>query len=776
MDRLESLNTMKISRSCLFAALFTLFCVESAAGSWEYFDPEWTSPAEERILLSIGSRREPLTDHPLGPSHFADTVIAGGKSGLLTVSRIEPELVHDPQGGTYWDYTRDWHRVQSDVSFDVSAVTATESNWIIGGPQGRIATHPFVSWEESGPEALVNGWREASIPTTGQVTALSSIKDTVVALAGKILFVSTDSGQFWVKVAGLEDVEDIETHGGHFFAVTRKERTGSPIRPPVPKPVTVRILRSLDGLNWSERWSTEGTDSPGNDPDFFVLSDIRNRFDRPLSQSSRLYLTIPQTKSLIQAPGCRERVFSTIAGDSWTDHTSVDYLPYPSHNGEPVSANLRIGIHEIQQYEASEWETVLNLRPSYYIDNGTVNQWGKLTYAARLNAADVFVSVYPDETQSRIPLERSLPDAMLASPHIIVNGTYFGEYPAHGGNSRIVATTDLLDFEIIDLPEKHSQLQLIAAGKRLGAYYLYTREQREQGRALSLWDGESWTPPVNLPEGTVDVAFQSQTDTWFALVRRPFIERRDPWTEEYSILSFDESGVFSEYATIFPQWATSFDDLNHLSAPDRHVVVAHGEGELIAVLDDGSIEHADLSDYRQDVYEGISDVNYINGWYYLSGLSVLRTQDFKTFEELPLPGDRAAYTVIAFDGDLYAFTSNIEIQRDTVFKRRLERGYLQSVQHTDGWYYSDWLGWFTNPDEATWQVDHLILGKIVVYEVVPNQLGYLDTATLGRLEYHVDWMPWVRRQEDGHWIWIDFDGWPPRVWNADLGQWIDLNP
>lgn len=775
MDRLESLNTMKIDHSCLLASLFTLFCVESTAESWKYFDPEWTSPAEERILLSIGSRREPLMDHPLGPGHFADTVIAGGKAGDLYVSRIEPELVHDPQGGTYWDYPGDWNGFQSNVSFDISAVTATESNWIIGGPQGRIAIHPFVSWEESGPELLVNGWKETSLPTTDPVTALSSIKDTVVALAGKILFVSTDSGQSWIRVDGLEDIEDIETHGRYFFAVTRKERTGRPIRPPVPKPVPVRIIRSVDGLSWGELWSTEGTDIPQLDPDFFVLSDIRNQFDRPISQSSRLYLTIPQADYLDTAPGNREQVFSTIAGDSWTDHTSIDFLPYPPHNGEPVSANLRIGINEIEQYEAFAWETVLNLRPRYYIDNGTVNQWGKLTYAARLNGADVFVSVLPDGTQSRIPLERTLPDAMLASPHIVVNGTYFGKYPAHGGNNRIVATADLSEFEIIDLPEKHSQLKLIAAGKRLGAYYLYTREQRTQGRALALWDGESWTPPVNLPEGTVDVAYQSQTDTWFALVRRPFIERQDLWTEEYSILSFDESGVFSEYATIFPQWATSFDDRNHLSSPDRHVVIAHGEGELIAVLDDGSIEHADLSAFRRDVFEGISDVTYINGWYYLSGLSVLRTQDFKTFEELALPGNRAAHTVIAFDGDLYAFTRNIEIQRDAVFKKRLERGYLLSIQHPDGWYFSDWLGWFTNPDENTSQVDHLILGKTLVHEVVPDQLGYLDTATLGRLEYHVDWMPWVRRQEDGHWIWIDFDGWPPRAWDADLGQWIDLS-
>lgn len=742
-------------RSYLLAFLLAVASMQDSFGAWRQVYPEWVSPQEARLFLSIGSRREQLEDHQLGAGHFADTVLVGGRDGLVYVSRIQPEFVRPsrfPEG--YWSYSNEWNPIRLDVAFSVTAVTASENHWIIAGPEGRIATHPFVSWDRDGKNLLKDNWDQSRIETSDLVRALASIDNQILALAGETLFVSTDQGQSWTAATSPVGVVDIEQHGDFLFAVSM---AGS----------TVRLWRSSDGFNWNELWSVDAAaEGPQYKPDIFVLSDVLNAFERPVNQSTRLYVSVPVPESTNSGSGEPRRVLSSINGDSWADHTSIDYLPVPPHSGAPVSANLRLEGTEIQAYTGSDWQTKFQLNSEYSIRLGTVNQWGNLTFAVWESNTEVFVSISPDGSITRTPLKNTLPDQALRRPHVVVDGLYYGNYSPSPKETRIVATTDLSDLTVFALPQRAQSVRLIDAGNRLGVRYYYNDNDGQSGEALVFRDGESWTSPVYLPDGTVDIAYQSQSGLWYALVRLPFLERRDLWTEEYTIFSFDESGVFTEYATIFPQWANS---LEKLSAPDRNTVVAHGLYEIIAVLGDGSIRNVDLGRYLSDPYGRITDIKFINGWYTTAGATVLRTKDFQSLEVLPVPNGQAIQDVMGFQGDLYAFTWN------TVYKQKLERGYLDSIEHPDGWYHSDWLGWFTNPDESNWRVDHLILGETRVFQKT-GQLGYLDTATLGYLEYHKEWMPWVRRQEDGLWIWIDFDGWPPRAWDADLGQWIDLTP
>jgi hypothetical protein len=110
---------------------------------------------------------------------------------------------------------------------------------------------------------------------------------------------------------------------------------------------------------------------------------------------------------------------------------------------------------------------------------------------------------------------------------------------------------------------------------------------------------------------------------------------------------------------------------------------------------------------------------------------------------------------------------------DAVFTRELESRFLDSLQHDQEWFFAEWLGWFKIIDEDKGDIDHLHLGECWVKQE-NHQQYWLRTSTLGWIYVYKDWSPWFWRMEDGHWYWLDQDGWPPRAWDDVAKEWEEL--
>jgi hypothetical protein len=237
--------------------------------------------------------------------------------------------------------------------------------------------------------------------------------------------------------------------------------------------------------------------------------------------------------------------------------------------------------------------------------------------------------------------------------------------------------------------------------------------------------------------------------------------------EEVVLTSLGESTLTELSRFQVESWPGYFSKLTCL---DANKLVAYGDSAEIAIINsDGSVRlshpwrYFPVDDYR------ISSVRFINGWYYLTGSVTLRTKDFVIYEVVSTPHGRELVTVRRFKNKLLGFLE------DAVFTRELESRFLDSLQHDQEWFFAEWLGWFKIIDEDKGDIDHLHLGECWVKQE-NHQQYWLRTSTLGWIYVYKDWSPWFWRMEDGHWYWLDQDGWPPRAWDDSVKEWVELRP
>ncbi|HKJ90697.1 MAG TPA: hypothetical protein VJ960_06155 [Oceanipulchritudo sp.] len=74
---------------------------------------------------------------------------------------------------------------------------------------------------------------------------------------------------------------------------------------------------------------------------------------------------------------------------------------------------------------------------------------------------------------------------------------------------------------------------------------------------------------------------------------------------------------------------------------------------------------------------------------------------------------------------------------------------------------------------ASGNISHLLFGESTIYHTGPGQY-WMRSSVLGWLYIYADWMPWMHRQADDHWLWLDLAGWPPRAWDEDAQEWLQL--
>jgi hypothetical protein len=167
----------------------------------------------------------------------------------------------------------------------------------------------------------------------------------------------------------------------------------------------------------------------------------------------------------------------------------------------------------------------------------------------------------------------------------------------------------------------------------------------------------------------------------------------------------------------------------------------------------------------------IENVQFANGWYYFMNPAepAYRSRDLLEFEPVVLPDNQPLVHVVGFEGYLYAITPT------AVYRQPMEAGYLDSFLRDGDWRHSGWLGWFQVINEEAGDINHLLLGDSWV-KPVDDQQFWLRTASLGWIWIRKDWAPWLYRLDDGHWYWLDQDGWPPRAWDEDDQEWEALGP
>jgi hypothetical protein len=754
---------------------------------------------EDMELLSLHSHVQYIPypwQPPRGPQGFLrQSTLIGSRDGYSIVN--------------YSGVNGPWTTVQLPFAFDITAVASLGSQWIIGGSGGRIAVHQkphdiITAFGNSGIyEVLVNdlqeGWVAFSLPTNGTVTHLIAFENRLVAVAGQSAFQSTDAGESWQPVAGLDRVYDLETINGRLFVLSGKT---------IDDQEWVDLLWSEDGESWnSVREFYKGDQNPG---ELFV--QYENNFPGSLTNpgSGRLYFHRVWSYS----NGSSKWIVSTLDGKTWIDHGSETYtynFPDPSYSGpsqDPanpfgvpesqrfVSPPTRLGGvssgnfhidssiygYRLEHYESGDWSEVFS-SGKVWNSRLTSTQWGSLAFAQNnWNTGARIVRIETDGTITEFPLpDLDLPDNGLPEPHVkqLINvaDRYYAILERGHKTEAVVTSPDLVHWE--EIPHAPAgfannwSVRLFAMGNQLASFHEARTEELGERRFVSLWDGEKWTQTyytAREPDWSRQLGGQWKNSrrevTWWP--RKQAIASLFVDGDEVFINQLVEGGEPTTFARFTPEtWNGYF---KRLACPDGERLIAYGDSAELGIIEpDGTVRTVHPwnrfpeNDYR------IDSVRFIDGWYYLAGSATLRTRDFETFETVVAPEGHHFLDFRYFNGDLYGFT------RDTVFKVGQPLGWLDSIEHDLGWRFSEWLGWFRIIDQQAGRIEHLFFGPTTIDET-RNGIYILETKTLGQLAFVKDWFPWLQALPDGDWYRLDHDQWPPRIWNGTTESWVDLVP
>lgn len=726
----------------LFAvvALGIAFSPLMVPGDWEQVWPENYPSFEELPLLSVGTR--PVENDQR-------EVLIGSRSGYVLWGTYQEG--DEPEGPKSLEIQK------LPVPFDVRAVTSSGAGWIIGGTGGQVA-------------ASAENWTIHQLPTRDPVVGLAANADSAVAWAGDQIFSTLDGGESWSHIETLDGVQDLAILNDTFYLVRGNVSDDWMI--------TLELLRSIDGQDWTSDWSwsleTQG----------YVPIEMRRARLAVLQESDaaggligpgpRLYLDLWLLDRLEWNHRFFELRVSTTDGATWIDHGSLyEEIAY----GEAIVRKILNPANIPGEYidEADKWE-LLDIPEERIdgrdpgLDRGSVSG----NFRVKDNTLFRYRGLGLDPAWRQI---LKSPDEIRIDPD---TNTYWEDLNFVYDDRMLVSiskdkqiTVEEPDFAIGDWD------QLI---RTKGVTYAKVINDRFEANYFSSPDMATWSPfevtqnewesSVNgwlmLQNGNIkytyrspDIVYLPETDTWYELAPR--------WSNtNFITINANRPGGWNRFLTVDPvSWNQNFI---HFSSPDESALYAFGTSAEIVIVHPGrSWRTVNIWEWLPKGEHRVNVIRFINGWYYVVGSATVRTRDFEEFEPVKTPNDEELIDMVGYNGDLYAFT------RGAVYRRPMERGYLDSITQKHGWLQSDWLGWFQVIDEATGRINHLLLGTFQIISTGPGQY-WLRPPGLGWIHMYADWMPWFWRMEDGHWLWLDQDGWPPRAWDADAEAWIELSP
>jgi hypothetical protein len=531
---------------------------------------------------------------------------------------------------------------------------------------------------------------------------------------------------------------------------------------------TLKIFRSQNGEIWDllqEITTTGWTHSSAN---LSVGLDTFSSEDP--SQSERLYLSawFRDFDPWVDRNTRWELFISTKDGQSWLDHGStienvaegtfsawnplnLEEGDLSQSRGDFFDRDFTSGAYSLvsfpregilQFHNGQNWIQIFSSSPKRTSKNNLA-VWGNISFLDELGTGNPnLVTLFKSgEVQVTAP---PIEDASFWGGWTNLNGIYFAIISGNSG-MKVLHSSDLVNWSKLPFAVGDSYGRLTFSDGKIAS---------RLNDKLFVWSGLSWSSPVPLVTDSEDIAYNEQTDGWYTLSYAG---------DEVVITSANDGATF---ASFIPQtWNEYFTKLD---CPDGELLISYGNSAEIAVIfPDSSVFLAHPWEFFGSSAYKFDSVAYFNGWYYFLGKPTVRTKDFVKFEEVPLPADYTLINVSGWNGSLYGFVDG------AVFRKPLDRGYLESIEMTHGWLHAEWLGWFQIIDEEKGDIDHLLLGDCWVKQANEQQY-WLRTSTLGWIYIYRDWSPWFWRMDDGHWYWLDQDGWPPRAWDYEDQEWEEL--
>lgn len=679
------------------------------------------------------------------------------------------------------------HLLRLNVSFDVLAIAKVEGGWVLGGPAGQIAYSRFKPrreppsfdpWGAAGRAAFAQSWRQRRIPGAGPIGRLAGSGERVVALSDGKLYLSRDRGDTWEEISGQSGVRDLETFRGDFYAISQF-KTGYEYN--------LELRRSEDGLTWDSVW---------------IVRDIANYSEiglRPLSlatdglgdvieQGLRLnviaHYSHPWNKGTLH--------LSSVDGITWQDTGSFDanlnkmgnywrplnplglpdsqrFLSTPPLQPNPHSLNYSVNDNRLVRFLSYEWETKLLTAPGEQAHSVVATAWDELVLVSETgNLTRIDAS---GETHLSW---KTAPDTENWAAFATTGDKHYAlvEAPENGVGLYLQILDNLEGWSEFRLEGNVQYWRLKPASSKVGLFYgVYDTPSRpfaqrpfdEIQRGLQVL-GEEESEPILMEPNRRDIAFLPATGKWVALWHDAQSTADDG---KVHVDELSPSGEHIELASFTPEsWNGYF---HRIDAPDGERLIAYGNCAELAIIEkDGTTRVVHPWKFFPSNAYRIDKVRFVNGWYYLIGDVTVVTQDFDTFHAFEGPPvDEPVTEVLQFGTNLYVVAGG------NVFKQPLVLGYLDSILREQGWRQSTWLGWFTVLHEEAGRIHHLQLGPTVVTRESGNR-AILETTALGSLMTQTDWMPWAQRQSDGHWLWLDLESWPLRVWDDSAGAWLQL--
>ncbi|HKJ90490.1 MAG TPA: hypothetical protein VJ960_05115, partial [Oceanipulchritudo sp.] len=670
-----------------------------------------------------------------------------------------------------------------------------------GGTKGHWAryTGTMASTETQSIDDLTvdlqTGWNQSILPETDFIHPSEAInriveKDgTILVLLGfHKLATSSDKGRTWRSVildTNGGPIQDLAVYKGHFYAVTLQYDQ-------------FRILRSSRGTAWSFHKFMKVQTDYCEDASLMLIAEEHDKSGRPIEGSERLY--VGAEFSNWSGTDLKRLLLSTKDGQTWVDNGSQQQTDPPDG---PISDwnPLFLKEHLLHQSFPGCWlgkvtgdVRLLNLSVSQRNDEGWKDLWetpslfaaGQPMIAERISVWDELVFVSPRKTIVSIGaggemLESSVPDFDSKFVHwnqlLHAREGWFGHttfydaddwlqgslHPAlensagyHG--TKILLSPELQDWQVIDEAEGWLR-PLKPFANKIGQADLIFRGSGLYDEYQSVWEGEWVERDFGYnPWGSEHLQTYNDRLGWVHISS----SRTDAGVQ-YTVQDSD-----GEALAIVKPLDPTLDSTWRIACLNGEDIILYGTHSEIAFVSwDGSrIRQANLASFGLSIIENVA---FANGWYYIFGDATVRTNDFLNFEIFDWPDNAPLVHVVPFEGDLYAFS------RDAVYRRPMDRGYLDSVIRKQGWRHSDWLGWFEIRNEEDGAIDHLLLGDCWV-RPMGDETFWIRTSALGWIWMHKDWSPWFYRLDDGHWYWLDQDGWPPRAWDYDDQEFEELRP
>lgn len=737
------------------AALVVFATSSLNASDWERVYPLELPTWDELPLLSLN------LDNGIG--------LVGSRDGLLLLGRSTSGL-HPPF--SYGEV----EVMQTPATFDFLAIAyAREAHaMFFGGPFGQIAKasipdgimpFPYMQFDQL-------EWSFYSLPVPESVKSIFSLNDRIFTLAGDQVFQSMDAGETWQAVTQVDPCSAIMPFKGRLYALAT-------LNLPEAGEGSFLVLQSTEGDGiWKEAWQvSSGTPIYTSQ---YPLAVFIERFDGLIhndkNPEARLYAFANTSDTMGSITG--SLAVSTSDGEHWLDHNSYKSTRCPmmygctspwnplnlpdserfvpitiqSYGTTGMPYNYRIrNAQSLDFYSFREWEPFLESKVNHRALGLNITQWDSILFNDFSEGLFMIETAETGSSVSSLELPEELAEATVLQIETAAGVTYLSQkYPADEQRFySIYASEDLETWERLyyGLQEQ----ELVPFGNDM------IRMDRTEMNLLS----DNSTIVQRRPMGSHEqFTYHPQLKTLFYLTREE---------EQVIIKGLQPDGELAEFARTNVESSASY--FTRLVCPDGETLIAYGNSAEMAIIEaDGSIRLAHPWKYFTAQRYFIRNIRFINGWYYIIGHVLLRTRDFATYEYVGLGEARTTSTVRDIreqDGFLHLFTD------DVIYRRELERGFLDSIEHNLGWRESDWLGWFKVVDESQGRIEHLLFGQSTIHFVADSNY-IMHTEALGEVRLRTDWMPWFEQMETGTWFWLDRAAWPPRAWNGTTEEWIPL--